>query len=161
MSRAPRDLYSIYALDQPLAPGDVLTLTFSVGHESRGFRDGNELAQFAYNGTFFDTEFFPAIGYDPAHQYNVDEMLEASRAGLDYYQAHISPYQFTQYRDIGVFKGTRDEETPIYMHREKITQCRQTFNLVVDERPTLAGIDPYNKLIDRIADDNVMDVAER
>jgi hypothetical protein len=47
------------------------------------------------------------------------------------------------------------------MRREKITQSRQTFNLVVDERPTLAGIDPYNKLIDRIADDNVMDVAER
>jgi ABC-2 type transport system permease protein len=214
LSREPRDLYSIYALDQPLAPGDVLTLTFFVGHESRGFRDGNELAQFAYNGTFFDTEFFPGIGYDadleiddprrrreehlgplqemaprgdprhsrlnlfttqadwityrtilstsgdqlgiapgylvrtwqtsgrhyyeysmgsthigdfyaylsgryavrkqvysgpggpvnleiyydPAHQFNVDEMLEASRAGLDYFQAHFSPYQFTQYR---------------------------------------------------------------
>ncbi len=49
---------------------------------------------------------------------------------------------------------------PLYMHREKITQGRQTFNLVVDERPTRAGIDPYNKLIDRIADDNVMDVTE-
>jgi ABC-2 type transport system permease protein len=47
------------------------------------------------------------------------------------------------------------------MHREKITQSRQTFNLVVDERPTRAGIDPYNKLIDRIADDNVMDVTEQ
>jgi aminopeptidase N len=65
------------------------------------------------------------------------------------------------YIDIGVFKGTKDEETPIYMHREKITQGRQTFNLVVDERPTRAGIDPYNKLIDRIADDNVMDVTEQ
>jgi ABC-2 type transport system permease protein len=60
-----------------------------------------------------------------------------------------------------VFKGTKDEETPLYMHREKITQGRQTFDLVLDERPTRAGIDPYNKLIDRIADDNVMDVAEQ
>ncbi len=25
-------------------------------------------------------------------------MLASSRAGLDYYQAHFSPYQFTQYR---------------------------------------------------------------
>ena len=32
VSRAPRDLYSIYALDQPLAPGEVLTLTFRVSH---------------------------------------------------------------------------------------------------------------------------------
>jgi ABC-2 type transport system permease protein len=33
--------------------------------------------------------------------------------------------------------------------------------VVVDERPTRAGIDPYNKLIDRIADDNMIDVSER
>jgi len=37
----------------------------------------------------------------------------------------------------------------------------QTFDLVVDERPTRAGIDPYNTLIDRIAEDNVTEVAER
>jgi hypothetical protein len=214
VSREARDLYSIYALEQPLAPGEVLTLTFSVSHQSRGFRDGNELAQFAYNGTFFDSEFFPQIGYDltaeiddprrrreehlgpleempprgdpghsrinlftphadwityhtvvstsgdqigiapgylvrswdkggrryyeysmgsthildfyaylsaryavrkevyagpggsvnlevyydPAHLFNVQEMMEASRAGLDYYQTHFSPYQFAQYR---------------------------------------------------------------
>src|SRR5258708_5614246 len=64
VSREARDLYSVYALEQPLAPGEVLALTFSVSHQSRGFRDGNELPQFAYNGTFFDSEFFPQIGYD-------------------------------------------------------------------------------------------------
>jgi ABC-2 type transport system permease protein len=66
VSRSPQNLYSIYALEQPLAPGEVLTLTFVAGHESRGFRDGNELAQYAYNGTFFDQGFFPLVGYDPA-----------------------------------------------------------------------------------------------
>ncbi len=30
--------------------------------------------------------------------YDIDDMLASSRAGLDYYQAHYSPYQFTQYR---------------------------------------------------------------
>jgi len=214
LSRAARDLYTIYALDRPLAPGDVLTLTFSVGHTTRGFRDGNEPAEFAHNGTFFDSGYFPLIGYDegfeiddprrrreehlgpleemaprgepvhsrinlfstnsdwityhtvvstsgeqiaiapgylvkswdrggrhyyeysmggthiadffaylsgryttrkemysgphgpvnlevfyqPVHTYDIDGMLAASRAGLDYYQAHYSPYQFTQYR---------------------------------------------------------------
>ena len=214
VSRARRDLYSIYALEQPLAPGDVLTLTFSVSHTTHGFKDGNEPAQFAYNGTFFDQGFFPQIGYDqnyelddprrrreehlgqleemaprgepvhsrlnlfvptsdwitfhtvvstsadqiaiapgylqrtwksdgrnyyeyamgsthiadffaylsakysvrkepysgssgpvklevyydPAHTYDIDDMLASSRAGLDYYQAQYSPYQFTQYR---------------------------------------------------------------
>ena len=65
VSRSARNLYTIYAFDQPLAPGEVVTLSFSVGHETRGFRDGNEPAQFAFNGTFFDSEYFPGIGYDP------------------------------------------------------------------------------------------------
>jgi len=214
VSRAPRNLYSIYALDRPLDPGDVLTLTFSVSRSTRGFRDGNEPAEFAYNGTFFDSGYFPQIGYDqgfelddprrrreqklgpleemaprgepvhsrlnlfstnsdwityhtvvstsadqlaiapgylqrawqkdgrrfyeysmggthilnfyawlsarfatrrevysgphgavnlevyydPAHTYDIDDMLASSRAGLDYYQAHFSPFQFAQYR---------------------------------------------------------------
>jgi ABC-2 type transport system permease protein len=214
VSRAPRNLYTIYALDTPLAPGDVVTMSFAVGHISRGFRDGNELAQFAHNGTFFDVDFFPRIGYsqdgelddprrrreehlnaledmaprgdpvssrlnlftptsdwityhtivsttadqiaiapgyltrdwekdgrhyyeysmgsthtldfyaylsgryavrhdvyagmhgpvklevyyDPAHPYDVDDMLASSRAGLAYFETNFSPYQFTQYR---------------------------------------------------------------
>jgi ABC-2 type transport system permease protein len=214
VSRAPRDLYSIYQFEQPLMPGEVVTMTFSVGHTTRGFRDGGELAQFAANGTFFDSDFFPYIGYnagvelddprrrreeklpaleemaprgepvhsrmnlfvpssdwitfhtivstsadqiaiapgylqrewrkdgrsffeysmgsthiadffaylsaqyttrkevysgpngpvnlevyyDPAHTYDIDGMIASSRAGLDYDQAYFSPYQFTQYR---------------------------------------------------------------
>ena len=50
--------------DRPLAPGETITLTCNVGHETRGFRDGNELPEFAYNGTFFDTGYFPTLGYD-------------------------------------------------------------------------------------------------
>jgi ABC-2 type transport system permease protein len=214
LTSAPRDLYSIYALDQPLAPGETLILTSDVGHQSRGFRDGNELPELAYNGTFFDSDYFPYIGYnrnvevddprrrreeqlpsleemahrgnaahslnnifpiesdwityhtvvstssdqivlapgylqrqwqaggrnffeysmgsthvldfvayisaryqvrkeryqtpqgdvalevyyDPAHTYDLDDMLASSRAGLDYYQRVYSPYQFSQFR---------------------------------------------------------------
>ena len=65
------------------------------------------------------------------------------------------------YIDIGVFKGKKDEEKPLYMKREKLTQEHQRFTIVVDEQPTRAGIDPYNKLIDRIADDNMIDVASK
>ncbi len=62
------------------------------------------------------------------------------------------------YIDIGVFKGAKDEEQPLSLQREKITQERQSFTFIVNERPTRAGIDPYNKLIDRIPDDNMIDV---
>src|SRR5450432_235494 len=215
VSTAPRNMYTIYALDQPLAPGETITLTCNVGHQTRGFRDGNELPEFAYNGTFFDSDYVPYVGYntnievddprrrreehlpaleemahrgdpvhsvnsvffrgasdwvtyhtvvstsadqvaiapgylqrqwqangrnffeytmgsthildffayisahyqtrkelyhgpggdvslevyyDPAHPYDVDDMLASSRAGLDYYQRIYSPYQFSQYR---------------------------------------------------------------
>jgi hypothetical protein len=64
------------------------------------------------------------------------------------------------YIDIGVFTGKTDEEKPLYMKREKLTQENQTFTIVVDQQPTRAGIDPYNKLIDRISDDNMIDVTK-
>ena len=62
--RAPNDLYAIYALERPLSPGEVVTLSFSVSHTTKGFRDGHEPPEFAYNGTFFDAGYFPQLGYD-------------------------------------------------------------------------------------------------
>ncbi len=210
VSQSPRNLFSIYTFDTPLQPGETTTLTCKVGHESKGFRDGNELAEFAYNGTFFDADYLPQIGYqrgfelsdprrrreehlpaleemaprgdarysrmnlfseqadwityhtvvstspdqiaispgylqkewtkdnrryfeynmggthiqdfaswvsgryqvkrepykgiaievyyDTAHQYNIGDMISATKSGLDYDQSNYSPYQFTQYR---------------------------------------------------------------
>jgi hypothetical protein len=44
---------------------------------------------------------------------------------------------------------------------EKLTQEHQTFEIIVDQKPTRAGIDPYNKLIDRTADDNLIDITSK
>ena len=38
------------------------------------------------------------VFHDPAHTRNVDRMLDALEASLDYYQANFSPYQFRQAR---------------------------------------------------------------
>ncbi len=64
VSSSPRRLYTIYQLDTPLAPGDKLDMRFDVGYASHGFKDGNERPEFAYSGTFFDSGYFPTIGYD-------------------------------------------------------------------------------------------------
>jgi ABC-2 type transport system permease protein len=69
-----------------------------------------------------------------------------------------SPMPLADYIDIGVFTGKKDEEKPLYLKKEKLTQEHQTFTITVDQQPTRAGIDPYNKLIDRIADDNLIDI---
>ncbi len=68
VSTTKRDLYTIYALDQPLAPGEKLNMNFNVGYTSRGFRDGGERPELAYSGTFFDSGYFPTIGYDPGFE---------------------------------------------------------------------------------------------
>jgi hypothetical protein len=52
VSSSPRDLYTIYELATPLAPGDKLEINFNVGYTSRGFKDGNERPELAYSGTF-------------------------------------------------------------------------------------------------------------
>jgi ABC-2 type transport system permease protein len=59
---------------------------------------------------------------------------------------------------IDVFTGKKDEEKPLYLKKEKISHASQVFEIVVDQMPTRAGIESYNKLIDRIPDDNTIDI---
>jgi len=95
----------------------------------------------------------------PNGKYEVTLDVQARKAQSDGNGVE-TPMPLADYIDIGVFKGAKDEEKPLYMKREKLSQERQRFTIVVDEQPTRAGIDPYNKLIDRISDDNMIDVTQ-
>jgi len=57
--------------------------------------------------------------------------------------------------DIGVF-GADDEV--LYLEKHKLSSDDTTVTVTVDKEPETAGIDPWNKLIDRHPDDNVVDV---
>jgi ABC-2 type transport system permease protein len=63
-SASTRNLYVVYALEKALAPGETINMNFRVSKTSRGFNDGHERPELAYNGTFVDSGFFPTIGYD-------------------------------------------------------------------------------------------------
>jgi hypothetical protein len=65
------------------------------------------------------------------------------------------------YIEVGVFKGSKDEPKPLYLAKHRMTKEHETFTVIVDEAPTRAGIDPLNKLIDRIPEDNLAEVVER
>ena len=54
--------------------------------------------------------------------------------------------------DIGVL-GEKDKV--LFLEKRRITKPVETFELVVGEKPAKAGIDPFNKLIDRNPKDNV------
>lgn len=60
--------------------------------------------------------------------------------------------------DVGVFarkKGDKEEdERVLFLEKRHITADTKQIKVVVEEEPYEVGIDPYNKLIDRIPDDN-------
>ena len=68
------------------------------------------------------------------------------------------------YIDIGIFaKDDKDENgrtktNALYLQKHKIKPGESTFTITVKDVPVKAGIDPLNKLIDRIPEDNVISI---
>ena len=58
--------------------------------------------------------------------------------------------------EIGVLGENKKE---LYLEKHKLTDAESLITVVVDEKPVEAGIDPYNKLIDRNPDDNTKSVS--
>jgi ABC-2 type transport system permease protein len=93
-------------------------------------------------------------------KYKVTLEVQARKVQADGNGAE-TPMPLADYIEIGVFSGKKDEEKPLYLKKEKLTEEHKTFVITVDQPPTLAGIDPYNKLIDRNADDNMIDITNQ
>jgi len=65
--------------------------------------------------------------------------------------------------DVGVF-GERDPKGPsegrlLALEKRHVQGTGGTIEIVVDQEPRKAGIDPFNKLIDRDPDDNLVSAA--
>ncbi|CAA9310418.1 MAG: hypothetical protein AVDCRST_MAG56-6270 [uncultured Cytophagales bacterium] len=55
--------HQIYALTEPLRPGDSLRLDFRVHAAPRGFRESGIDPSVATNGTYFTDDWLPGVGY--------------------------------------------------------------------------------------------------
>jgi hypothetical protein len=68
------------------------------------------------------------------------------------------------YIDVGVFAAEDKDENgrtrvnPLYIKKHKLKPGQTSLTIQVKGEPVKAGIDPYNKLIDRIPDDNLISV---
>jgi ABC-2 type transport system permease protein len=63
--------YYIYALKQPLRPGDSLQLNFVIHNEPEGFRNSGTNTLVVKNGTYFTNyDLLPAIGYQAYKEIN-------------------------------------------------------------------------------------------
>ena len=63
--------------------------------------------------------------------------------------------------EIGVF-GARQSGglgEPLYLERRRIETGKQTIRVVVSRPPTRAGIDPYDKVLDRERGDNMRELS--
>lgn len=83
-----------------------------------------------------------------AHKFQANGKGEQAEIPLD--------YQI----DVGVFSKNLDEAIEgtghvLYMQKHRVNKNTLQIKLVVDQEPKYAGVDPYNKLIDRISDDNL------
>jgi ABC-type transport system involved in multi-copper enzyme maturation permease subunit len=69
-----------------------------------------------------------------------------------------SPGTMDDWMDVAVFargpSGEEADERVLYLGRHRFDADRTTLTLTVDEQPYEAGVDPYNKLVDRISQDN-------
>jgi len=69
-----------------------------------------------------------------------------------------SPAEISGLFDIAVLGDKPAPGQPaevLYLTKHEIDQEQQTLTIKVDQKPISAGIDPFNKMIDRLPDDNV------
>jgi ABC-2 type transport system permease protein len=68
------------------------------------------------------------------------------------------------YIDIAVFAAqTKDKEgrqqvNPLYIKKHKLTAGKHTIEIIVHGKPVSVGIDPYDKLVDKMPNDNLKDL---
>ena len=99
------------------------------------------------------------------NEYRIDMKVSTRKMYADSAGNEKPAAKMNDYIDIGVFaadskdKNGRTQTNPLYLKKYKLTAGEHTISIIVKgEPPVRVGIDPYVKLIDRIPDDNVLDL---
>ncbi|MBC6982463.1 M1 family aminopeptidase [Caulobacter sp. 17J80-11] len=93
-------------------------------------------------------------------KWDVTVTVEARKLYADAKGAETAAPILGESFDLGLFtaepgKKDFDKSDVILFERRPVKSGRQTFTFTVDKAPTWAGVDPYNKRIDRNSDDNL------
>jgi ABC-2 type transport system permease protein len=115
------------------------------------------------NITLYDVKVLSATASRRADgRYNVVVEVEARKLYADG-QGRETEALLDEPFELGVFTaepGRKDftAESVLGFERRPLKSGRQTLTMVVDKEPVFAGVDPYNKRIDRNSEDNLMGV---
>ncbi|WP_298573629.1 M1 family aminopeptidase [uncultured Luteimonas sp.] len=107
---------------------------------------------------FYDNRVVEASSKQRADgKYDVTLRLHAAKREADG-KGTETPAELDDWIEVGVFargpSGKERDEKVLYLVRHHVTTEDPVVTVTVDEAPFEAGFDPYNKLIDRVADDN-------
>ena len=97
-------------------------------------------------------------------EYEVTLNLKSQKLYADETGKESNAEYTADYIDVGVFAAEDKDENgrtrvnPLYIQKHKIKPGQTTLTVKVKGEPVKAGIDPYNKLIDRLPDDNTVSV---
>ncbi|MCF7749704.1 ABC transporter permease subunit [Bacillus subtilis subsp. subtilis] len=108
--------------------------------------------------TLYDNRLLDAKARKRADgKYEVTLVLHAQKLHADG-KGKETEAKIDDWIEVGVFanapSGKEREQKVLYLQRHHITTAAPTLTVVVDGKPDEAGFDPYNKLIDRVSDDN-------
>ncbi|MDY6948887.1 MAG: M1 family aminopeptidase, partial [Pseudomonadota bacterium] len=106
---------------------------------------------------FYDNRVISAAVTPRAGKFDVTIEYQAAKRESDG-AGHETEVALDDWIEVGVFArdaGAKEySEKPLYLQRQRITQPHGKFTMTVDAMPYEVGFDPYNKLIDRLPDDN-------
>ncbi len=113
--------------------------------------------------TFYDNKVTEAkaIPTSNPNEYKVTLTVNIAKAWIEGKGNDVSVKNMTDYIDIGIFaadsksKEGRTQVNPLYLEKHKLTAGLHSFTFIVKGKPVRVGIDPYNKLIDRMPNDNI------
>jgi hypothetical protein len=97
-------------------------------------------------------------------EYDVTIKLRSQKLYADSAGEESNADYMGDFIDIGVFaaedqdENGRDRVNPLYLQKYKIKPGETSLTIRVKGEPVKAGIDPFNKLIDRSPDDNTVSV---
>jgi len=65
--------YFVYELATPLAAGDSIKMSFKSSFTTKGFQQGGGNTNVVFNGTFFNNQYFPSLGYNEGFEIGSDD----------------------------------------------------------------------------------------
>jgi len=98
------------------------------------------------------------------NKYEVTVEVESGKNYFDGNGKHLEEAKRANLLEIGVFDQDTEnkvgmmEKQPLILEKRWVKPGKSTFTFVTDTIPVKVGIDPYNKMIDRIPDDNLINV---